>query len=311
MDIRCTQNIFMSANGSSRVSYYILMPEGVPTRGVVQIVHGMCEYFSRYTVFAKYLCQLGYIVCGHDQIGHGASAPKQSELGYFAPRDGWKFMIEDVGKLREIMQQRYPDLPYFLFGHSMGSMIVRLYIAAHGEGLAGAVVCGTVGPNPAARAGIQLANSTIGSRGMHYRSAMLHAMAFKSYNKRFKGENNPHAWLTRDRAVVDVFQADEKCNFIFTAVGFRDLFNLVYHCNRRACYRTTPHALPVLLIAGDQDPVGNYGKGVRQIYDRLVAAGCERVAIKLYAGGRHEMHNELNRDEVFADLAAFLEDALK
>ncbi|MBQ8144037.1 MAG: alpha/beta fold hydrolase, partial [Butyricicoccus sp.] len=150
MDIRCTQNIFQSANGSSKVSYYILTPEGVPTRGVVQIVHGMCEYFSRYTVFAKYLCQLGYVVCGHDQIGHGASASKQSELGYFAPRDGWKYLIEDVGKLREIMQKRYPELPYFLFGHSMGSMIARLYLAEHGEGLAGAVICGTVGPNPAA-----------------------------------------------------------------------------------------------------------------------------------------------------------------
>ena len=310
MDIRCTQNIFQSANGSSKVSYYILMPEGVPTRGVVQIVHGMCEYFSRYTVFAKYLCQLGYVVCGHDQIGHGASASKQSELGYFAPRDGWKYLIEDVGKLREIMQKRYPELPYFLFGHSMGSMIARLYLAEHGEGLAGAVICGTVGPNPAARMGIQMANSTIGSRGMHYRSAMLHSMAFSGYNKRFKDENNEHAWLTRDHAIVDMYQADEKCNFIFTAVGFRDLFNLVYRCNRRACYRATPHTLPVLLIAGDQDPVGNYGKGVRRVAAMYKANGQKDLDLIFYKDCRHEILNEINKLDVFADISRWLEEKL-
>ena len=310
MDIKCTQNIFESANGRSRVTYYILAPEGVPTRGVVQIVHGMCEYFSRYTVFAKYLCSLGYIVCGHDQIGHGASAARPAELGYFAPRDGWKFLIEDVGRLREIVSGRYPDLPYFMLGHSMGSMVLRLYLAEQGAGMAGVILCGTVGPNLAARPAAQLADSTARSRGMTYRSAGLYALAFKSYNRRFQNENNSFAWLTRDHAVVDMFSADEKCNFIFTAVGFRDLFSLADRCNRRACFRKTPHELPMLLIAGDQDPVGNYGKGVRQVAGLYKAAGQKDLDVILYKDCRHEILNELCRLDVFADISRWLEGRL-
>ena len=306
MDMKCTQNIFESANGRSRITYYILTPEGVPVRGVVQLVHGMCEYFARYTVFAKYLCSLGYIVCGHDQIGHGATAARPAELGYFAPRDGWKYMVEDVGRLRKIVSDRYPGLPYFVFGHSMGSMVLRLYLAEEGEGLAGAVLCGTAGSNPAARPATQLADSTARSRGMTYRSAGLYTLAFKSYNRRFQEEHSPFAWLTRDRAVVDMFGADEKCNFIFTAAGFRDLFALADRCNRRACFRKTPHDLPLLLVAGDQDPVGNYGKGVRQVAARYKAAGQKDLDVILYKDCRHEILNETDRQLVYEDIRAFL-----
>lgn len=307
MDIKCTQNIFESANGRSKVTYYILAPEGVPTRGVVQLVHGMCEYFSRYTVFAKYLCSLGYVVCGHDQIGHGASAGRTTELGFFASKDGWKFLIEDVGRLREIVSARYPELPYFIFGHSMGSMVLRLYLAGHGEGLAGAIICGTAGPNPMARAAVQMADSTARSRGMTYRSAMLQSMAFKSYNNRFKDEHCAFSWLTRDKDVIEVYQADEKCNFIFTAVGFRDLFQLADRCNRRACFKSTPHELPLLLIAGDQDPVGAYGKGVCQVASFYRAAGQKNLDVILYKDCRHEILNELCRLDVFADVSRWLE----
>ena len=310
MDMKCTQNIFESANGRSRITYYILTPEGVPFRGVVQLVHGMCEYFARYTVFAKYLCSLGYIVCGHDQIGHGATAARPAELRYFAPRDGWKYMVEDVGRLRKIVSDRYPGLPYFVFGHSMGSMVLRLYLAEEGEGLAGAVLCGTAGSNPAARPATQIADSTARSRGMTYRSAGLYTLAFKSYNRRFQEEHSPFAWLTRDRAVVDMFGADEKCNFIFTAAGFRDLFALADRCNRRACFRKTPHDLPLLLVAGDQDPVGNYGKGVRQVAARYKAAGQKDLDVILYKDCRHEILNELCKLDVFADISRWLEQRL-
>ena len=123
MNIKCTQNIYKSANGVSNVTYYILVPEGVEVRGIVQLSHGMCEYFSRYTAFAKYLCGLGFIVCGNDHIGHGASVSRTADLGFFAARDGWKYLVEDVKHLTDLMQRRYPDLPYFLLGHSMGSLI--------------------------------------------------------------------------------------------------------------------------------------------------------------------------------------------
>ena len=135
MNIKCTQNIYKSANGVSNVTYYILVPEGVEVRGIVQLSHGMCEYFSRYTAFAKYLCGLGFIVCGNDHIGHGASVSRTADLGFFAARDGWKYLVEDVKHLTDLMQRRYPDLPYFLLGHSMGSLIARLYLLDYGEKL--------------------------------------------------------------------------------------------------------------------------------------------------------------------------------
>ena len=146
MNIKCTQNIYKSANGVSNVTYYILVPEGVEVRGIVQLSHGMCEYFSRYTAFAKYLCGLGFIVCGNDHIGHGASVSRTADLGFFAARDGWKYLVEDVKHLTDLMQRRYPDLPYFLLGHSMGSLIARLYLLDYGEKLSGCILIGTVGP---------------------------------------------------------------------------------------------------------------------------------------------------------------------
>ena len=144
MNIKCTQNIYKSANGVSNVTYYILVPEGVEVRGIVQLSHGMCEYFSRYTAFAKYLCGLGFIVCGNDHIGHGASVSRTADLGFFAARDGWKYLVEDVKHLTDLMQRRYPDLPYFLLGHSMGSLIARLYLLDYGEKLSGCILIGTV-----------------------------------------------------------------------------------------------------------------------------------------------------------------------
>ena len=186
MNIKCTQNIYKSANSVSNVTYYILVPEEVEIRGIVQISHGMCEYFSRYTTFAKYLCSLGFIVCGNDHIGHGASVSRPSELGFFAARDGWKYLVDDVKQLTDLMQRRYPQLPYFLLGHSMGSLVARLYLTDYGEKLAGCILTGTVGPNAAAISAAHLADSIARTRGMTYRSGFLSDLVFKGYNRKIK-----------------------------------------------------------------------------------------------------------------------------
>lgn len=310
MDIKCTQNIFKSANGRSNVTYYILMPEGVDLRGVVQISHGMCEYFSRYTVFAKYLCSLGFIVCGNDHIGHGASAPRTAELGFFAVRDGWSYLVRDMQRLTEIMQTRFPDLPYFVFGHSMGSLITRLYLTETSAKLSGCVLCGTAGPNPLARTGIRMANSVAHSKGMTYRSAFLSGLAFKNYNRKIDHPQSPFAWLSRDDSVVQMYQSDEKCNFVFTAAGFRDLFTLLDRANNARCFRNTPHEIPILLISGDRDPVGGYGDGVRRVARLYQAAGQKDLEVIFYKDGRHEILNEVNRLDVFGDVSRWLEKRL-
>lgn len=307
MDIRCTQNIFKSSNGRSNVTYYILTPEGVELRGIVQISHGMCEYFSRYTMFAKYLCSLGFIVCGNDHIGHGASAPRTNELGFFSVRDGWNFLIQDMQKLTDIMQTRYPDLPYFVLGHSMGSLITRIYLTSCGDRLSGCILSGTAGPNPLARTGVRVANSVAHSKGMTYRSSFLSNLAFKNYNRKIPEPHSTFDWLSRDPNVVQMFQSDAKCNFIFTAAGFRDLFTLVERANHSRCFRNTPHSLPLLLISGDRDPVGGYGDGVRRVAKLYRAAGQKDLDIIFYKDGRHEILNETNRLDVFGDISRWLE----
>lgn len=307
MNVKCTQNIYKSANGASEITYYILQPEGVEKRGVIQLSHGMCEYFSRYTQFAKYLCGLGFVVCGNDHLGHGSSAAKNTDLGFFAPRDGWQYLVDDMVRLTDIMQERYPELPYFVLGHSMGSLITRLYAAKCGERLRGCILIGTPGPNPFAKTAIRLAHSVAHSRGLTFRSGFLTKLAFNNYNRKIKSPATTFDWLTRDKEVVALYLSDEKCNFLFTAAGYRDLFTLVLQANSPKCFRATPKALPILILAGDMDPVGGYGEGVRQVVNMYRGAGVKKLDVIFYKGGRHEILNEQNRREVFGDISRWLE----
>lgn len=307
MNIKCTQNMFKSANGVSSITYYILTPEDVEIRGIVQIAHGMCEYFSRYTVFAKYLCSLGFIVCGNDHLGHGASVSRDTDLGFFAAQNGWSYLVDDMKTLTDRMRKRYPHLPYFLFGHSMGSLLARLYLPKYGQELNGCILCGTVGPNPFARTGMRVADSMAHMRGMTYRSARLSNLAFGNFNRKIPEAHSVFAWLTRDEHIVELFQSDNKCNFVFTVTGLRDLFTMVYRANHARCFRTTPHEMPILLIAGDKDPVGGYGDGVRTVARMYHAAGQKDVDVIFYKNGRHEILNELNHLDVFGDVSRWLE----
>ena len=307
MNIKCTQNIYKSANGVSNVTYYILVPEAAEVRGIVQISHGMCEYFSRYTSFAKYLCGLGFIVCGNDHIGHGASVARPSELGFFATKNGWRYLVEDVKCLTDLMQRRYPDLPYFLLGHSIGSLIARLCLTDHGEKLAGCILIGTLGPNAAAASIAHLADSIARTRGMTYRSGFLSELTLKGYNRRIKNPHSVFDWLRRDENVVSLYQSDEKCNFIFTATGFRDLFMLVSKANTSYTFRHTPRRLPLLFLSGDMDPVGKYGDGVRRVVKLYRGAGLKNIDVIFYKDARHEVLNELGRLEAFGDISRWLE----
>ena len=308
MNIRCTQSTYPSACSGATISYYILRPVDVEPRGIVQISHGMCEYFTRYTSFAKYLCSLGFIVCGNDHLGHGSSVPPSGALGFFGQHNGWRVLVDDIATLKEKMQNRWPELPYFLFGYSMGSMIVRLYLARCTDGdLDGCILSGCPAPNAAAGIGIHLANSVIRSHGPMYRSSMLNSLIFKHYTTRIQDCQSPFDWLTRDRAVVSLFQSDAKCNYIFTASGFRDLCYLMQNSSRLNCMRETSNSLPLLFLAGDADPVGSYGTGVKRLASSYRAAGCRNVDMIFYKDARHEILNELNKEEVYGDISRWLE----
>lgn len=306
MSVHKTIETYPSVDGKHSIRCYLYEPED-PPKAILQITHGMCEYLERYEAFAEYLCGRGFAVCGSDHLGHGPLALEAGELGYFAPKDGWKLLPQDVHQLTVRMKKRYPNLPYFLLGHSMGSFVARCYLELYGKELDGAVIMGTSGGNPFAGVGVRLAEREIRRHGAFYRSSLLNNLSMGSNNNRFRAEQDPNSWLTRDEEIRRAYGKDPLCSFIFTAAGFRDLFSLLRHVSRPEWARNVPKGLPVLLTSGGEDPIGGYGKGVRKVYERLKEAGVADVTLKLYEGGRHEILNEINREEVYRDLGDYLE----
>ncbi|HIW74189.1 MAG TPA: alpha/beta hydrolase [Firmicutes bacterium] len=297
---------FPSTDGVNTVAATLWEPDE-PPRAVLQVCHGMGEHIGRYRWFAEQMTSRGIAVAGDDHLGHGRTASGAEELGYFGARDGYVHLMEDEHSLRRELEKRYPGLPCFLLGHSMGSFITRFYVSRHGEGLAGYLCCGTSGRNPLVKAAILLSNLLVGVQGGKTRGSLLNKLAFQDYNKRFAPAATGHEWLSRDPEVYLPFENDPYCGFVFTNAGFRDLFRLLDTVTGRKWSDRVPRDLPVILLSGEEDPVGQYGKGVRQVYAWLKESGVRDLSIRLYPGARHELHNELNRDEFVADVAAWME----
>ena len=309
-EITLEKSDFLSHDGKSRTAYYVFTPKGAEPRGIIQISHGMCEYILRYEQFARQMCRRGYVVCGNDHIGHGATAPSDDLLGYTAPSGGALVMVRDVRMVSGIIRNRFPKLPLFLVGHSMGSFVARKYIEMFGEELSGAIIVGTGGPESPTALGKALAKCVIKLKGETHRSKLLDKMAFGSYNKKFKDEKDEKSWLSRDKEVREKYVADKYCSFKFTARGFYDLFDLLGSVSEKEWAKKLPKELPVLIISGDKDPVGNYGKGVEKVYKRMDKAGMEDVTVRLYHGARHELFNETSRKEIIEHTAEWIEDHL-
>lgn len=303
--ITFTQSSYPSANGRDTVACYVWTPD-TPPRAVVQLSHGMQEYAQRYDPFARFLCANGYAVGANDHLGHGHTAAVDDDLG-FTGEGGADAMIADVHTMTERLHSQFPGLPLILIGHSMGSFIARNVAAAFGRDYAAAVFIGTGGPEMPTRAGKLLARWRIRRRGERYRSQLLAKAAFGNYNRKYDGPVTNNSWISRDEAVVKAYMADKFCNFPFTAQGFYDLFDLLGRVSRRDWADKLPSDLPVLLTSGEMDPVGNFGRGVRTVYRRLAQAGLHDLTLKFYPGARHEILNETNRDEVYADILAWLD----
>lgn len=278
-------------------------------RGVVQICHGMAEHGERYQTLAYYLAYHGYAVFIHDHAGHGKSVENDDELGFFGKKNGWKSLIRDTRILTLKAAEKYPGRPVFLLGHSMGSFVARAYVAQFSD-LSGAVFSGTSGENPGAAAGIALAGLVEKFKGDHYRSPLIDHIAFGAYNKKYENPRTNFDWLSRDTAEVDKYIADPYCGFLFTATGYKDMFTILQYVSGKNWYRAVPKELPILLLSGSMDPVGSYGKGVRQVKSDLLKTGHEDVTLKLYDEGRHEMFNEINNKEVMKDLLSWLDQRL-
>ncbi len=296
---------YPAADGQSTAHAYIWSPRDTAPRMILQLSHGMCEYIERYDAWARRFAEQGIVFCGNDHLGHGRTAPDSESLGYTAPRGGADMMVEDLHTLTGLMRARYPDIPIVLYGHSMGSFVARVYLTRYGNELAGALISGTAGPGQPTGIALTLAHAIAKAKGDRHRSKLLTSLAFGAYNKRFTEERDTASWLTRVKEIREKYTKDPWCSFTFTAAGYDTLFSLLNTVSSKKWARAVPKHLPILLFAGDQDPVGNYGRGVHAVWRRLLDTGCN-AELKLYEGGRHEMHNELNKDEVFADILAFL-----
>lgn len=285
--------------------------ETVETKAIVQIAHGMAEHHERYEDFIAFLNDNGYAVFINDHLGHGKSCDDKEKLGYFGRHSGYINLVEDMKKLTDIAKEECPGLPLILFGHSMGSMLARIYAERYKGEIKAAVFCGTSGPNPAASVGVLVAELIMKIKGEYYRSPLINNLAFGSYNKKIENPKTPFDWLTSDEKIVDEYINDPLCGFLFTTCGYKDLFNLTSACNEPDWYTSTPLDLPIYLISGDQDPVGAYGKGIKEAYERLIASKHTNVKMDLIKNGRHEILNEIDKNDTYNKILSWMDDVLK
>jgi alpha-beta hydrolase superfamily lysophospholipase len=297
---------YASGDGKSHIAACLYTPKDRTVRAVVQIVHGMRDYMGRYREMAEVLCEQGYAVCGGDHLGHGHTARHSDELGFFAAEDGADTVVTDVHKLTLLMRSQFNGSPLILMGHSMGSLIARLYACSYYRDIDGIVILGTAN-NRAAGLGRRLARLVARRYGPAHRSEFLTKLAFGKYNKKVnKYDPAGPNWLSRDDAAVTAHVIDPLCNFTFTASAYADLFSMLERVSSPRFAQEYPKSLPTLIAAGDMDPVGSYGRAPRALAARLSAAGTKDVTLKLYTGARHELFNETCRKEFFGDLIAWL-----
>lgn len=277
----------------------------------IQLAHGMAEHIDRYDAFAKFLVSKGYTVYGYNHRGHGRNSLNDGSMGFFAEENGWSKVVDDMKLVNDEIHKECGKVPVILFGHSMGSFLSRTYISKYGESIEGVILSGTGSTtNTLANLGKFLAKMEMIFRGKKHKSNLLNAISFKSYNDNFKPKRTDFDWLSRDEDEVDKYINDELCGNVFTSNFFYDLLCGVKGLNDMNNIKNIPKKLKVLLVSGDKDPVGANSKGVQKVYDMYRETGIESVILKLYKDARHEVLNEINKQEVYDDIANWLEKVL-
>ncbi len=296
----------VSSDGVHTLRGVVYLPEGQPS-GLFHVVHGMTEHMERYDRFLADMANRGYISFGYDHLGHGKTANDDSELGYIAKKRGFELLVRDVKVYSDAVRETFgnAELPYILMGHSMGSFVVRCAVNGFVEPER-LVVMGTGGPNPVAGVGLALIELIKLFFGDRHVSKLVDNIAFGSYNARFGGgtEDDPSPWLTNDEQVRHKYYADKYCTFKFTVSAMGDLIRLIKNSNSAKWFKEIRSDMPILLVSGEQDPVGDYGNGVREVEGRLRQNG-KNVTCKIYPDARHEILNDFTYQQTLDDILSF------
>lgn len=302
---------FDSGDGKSKIYAVQYMPKDKEVVGVIQIACGMAEHMGRYEVLAEAMVQKGFVVTGHDYLGHGKTLTEDAVRGYFCEEDPATVVVEDVHTLHQLTAQAYPEVPYVLMGHSMGSFVVRNYMSRYGQELSAVVLLGTAMQGKGL---ILFGKSLNGIQkllfGTKHVSKLLNYLSLGGNIKHFQPARTPSDWLTRDERIVDLYNEDPLCGFLFTENGFEALFELISRMNRLEDIQNIPKELPVLIMSGAEDPVGGFGKGPEKLYKLLNKVGLTNVHFQLYEGGRHELLNEINRESIIKDIYEWIDKSI-
>lgn len=296
------QFYIQSKDGITQIHVMEWIPDS-KIRAILQIAHGMVEHIERYDEFATYLSEQGIYVVGHSHLGHGKSVTGKDKLGYFHAPNGNACVIGDIHELRQITQKKYPDIPYYMLGHSMGSFLLRQYLGLYSSDLAGAIIMGTGNQSEIALAGGKCVCKVLAAfKGWEYRSDFVNSLVIGGYEKKMG-----KAWLTKNTEKAAQYANDPLCGFVFTLNGFYHMFDGMAKMNKQEKAGNIPKVLPIVFVAGSEDPVGNNGKGVEAVYQRYLEKGAKNVSLKLYEGDRHEILNELDRVTVYKDILSWME----
>lgn len=285
---------------------YVWEPQ-VTLRGVIHIVHGLAEHAARYARFAEALGRHGFVVYAHDQRGHGQTAQNKNELGFLAERDGWQRLVCDVEELLNFEKENHPHLPQVIFGHSMGSYVVQELIIRQSQRLSAAILSGANGQqDPLALIGRLIARIERWRLGAPMPSTLINRLAFGNFNRQFQPTRTEFDWLSRDKSEVDKYVADALCGFNSSTQLWIDLLDAIPEILKPHRKKSIRADLPILIIAGSRDPVCAGGRGAKILAEKYQQAGLKKVSCRIYEEARHELLNEINRDEVTMDIINWL-----
>ncbi len=307
MDIVKKEAYFNSSTGINKIRTLIWYDNDVEPIGVFQIAHGVCEHIGRYEDFACFLAANGYVVCGNDHIGHGKSVDCEEDLGFTAEKDGYRRFVDDMHILYSIMHKRYPDLPYYLFGHSMGSLCARVYASTFGSELSGLIICGTAQVPFDLNFFIDILDKATTKFGPRKVNHAMASMLNKVSSLQISDKTSDLDWLSLNKENVQNYIADPLCGQELSLAGIRDLASIGILASDKMWAPSVPYSLPIMIIAGALDPVGMNGKGPIACADALEEAGHEPLVI-IYPCCRHEILNEDCKEKVYNDILGFLTD---